>query len=416
MTAAYSFRFTRSADGYAVGYLPTLDSIAAGDATAADGRHLGTVRRLSQEWQSLSPKWQATAPDGTNLGTHYRTRAEAAQALLVTSDRLREVEAIADAAEPAEVVEPAPVVEVEVPEYLRPALDAYGEAIAAHGQTYGATPACECGAPFRTRNGVGLHVAAAHKRAEREYAAAAAIARHKINGAAVVAEAAARLAAPVEAPAVRISTREELIARQIANGVSPERAAMVADARDALQAEITRNAPAIAAALDEPAVDGTDGLVHLMSDALLDACGTAGPGGLHLAPETTPERITCPACRRLVEEADLPPTEEERVTVRIRTRELCPGDVIVDGAGREVYHAFDVQIDDEGAAKVWTAIRDQEAGLPPVVHLHRDREVLVLRPVSEEGRELLAALDRATEPEFGSPAWALSLLPENRRV
>jgi hypothetical protein len=75
-----------------------------------------------------------------------------------------------------------------------------------------------------------------------------------------------------------------------------------------------------------------------------------------------------------------------------------------------------VQIDDEGAAKVWTAIRDQEAGLPPVVHLHRDREVLVLRPVSEEGRELLAALDRATEPEFGSPAWALSLLPENRRV
>jgi hypothetical protein len=66
--------------------------------------------------------------------------------------------------------------------------------------------------------------------------------------------------------------------------------------------------------------------------------------------------------------------------------------------------------------RVWTAIRDQERGLPPVVEVPAGRELRVLRPVSEEGRELLAALDRAGEPEFGSPAWALSLLPENRRA
>lgn len=45
----------------------------------------------------------------------------------------------------------------------------------------------------------------------------------------------------------------------------------------------------------------TDGLVHLMSEALLDACGTSPAGlGLSVAPETTPERITCPACRALL--------------------------------------------------------------------------------------------------------------------
>lgn len=44
-------------------------------------------------------------------------------------------------------------------------------------------------------------------------------------------------------------------------------------------------------------------VVHLMSDDLLDACETAPRGfGLHLAPFTTPERITCPACRPLIEE------------------------------------------------------------------------------------------------------------------
>lgn len=80
--------------------------------------------------------------------------------------------------EPAERIA-AEVAATEVPAYLRPALDAYGEALAAHGQTYGASPACECGRPFRTRQGVGLHISAEHKRAEREYTAAAAIARNR---------------------------------------------------------------------------------------------------------------------------------------------------------------------------------------------------------------------------------------------
>jgi hypothetical protein len=50
-----------------------------------------------------------------------------------------------------------------------------------------------------------------------------------------------------------------------------------------------------------PSPRPTAELVHLMSDDLLDACGTAPHGeGLHLAPETTPERITCAACRKLL--------------------------------------------------------------------------------------------------------------------
>lgn len=215
---------------------------------------------------------------------------------------------------------------------------------------------------------------------------------------------------PVEETAAPIVTVEQLVADTLNLGYPTVAAYLAAPGREVGQVTpwtLDRAERAFARAVertrlhDDPPAP-VAGLVHLMSDALLDACGTAAPGGLHLAPSTTPERITCPACRVLaaeeaaadaVVEADVPPTADERVTVRIRTRELRPGDVIVDGAGREVYHAFDVQIDDEGAAKVWTAIRDQEAGLPPVVHLHRDREVLVLRPVSEEGRELLAALD-----------------------
>jgi hypothetical protein len=134
-------------------------------------------------------------------------------------------------------------------------------------------------------------------------------------------------------------------------------------------------------------------------DDLLDACGTAGPGGLHLAPSTTPERITCPACLPVVE-ADVPPTAEERVTVRIRASELRPGDEVVDSLGERQYAAFEVQQvpatfpGGDGFARVWTAIRDQEAGLPPVITVNGRRELLVLRPLSEEGRELLAALDR----------------------
>lgn len=160
---------------------------------------------------------------------------------------------------------------------------------------------------------------------------------------------------------------------------------------------------------------------HLMSDDLLDACGTAGPGGLHLVPSTTPERITCPACLPLAEEeaavdalaatpaeadrirasrarkraevveADVPPTGEERVTVPIRASELRPGDEVIDSLGERQYAAFDVQQAGSVAphVKVWTAIRDQENGLPPVVVMRAERELLVLRPLSEEGRELL---------------------------
>lgn len=273
-----------------------------------------------------------------------------------------------------------------------------------------------------------------------------------------------------DAARARITTREELIARQIAGGATPERAAMVADARDRLQRELTAAAPAIGALLDAPE---NDGLAHLMSDALLDACGTAGPGGLVLMPSTRIDDVTCPRClllaveeevRRLgyrnaahylsgrpalrarvevaagrpdstepvpadADEADVPPTDEERVTVRIKARELRPGDEVVDHLGQRQYAAFDVLLDTAprpATVRVWTAIADQERGLPPVLREACDRELLVLRPVSDEGRELLAAQEahadglaasyrRTREPEFGSPAWALSLLPENRR-
>lgn len=101
----------------------------------------------------------------------------------------------------------------------------------------------------------------------------------------------------------------------------------------------------------------------------------------------------------LTVEADLPPTDEDRVTVPIRAAELRPGDLVVDSLGGHRYAAFDVAPDDTPrpvpAVKVWTAIRDQENGLPPVIRVPAASEVLVLRPVSEEGRELLAALDRA---------------------
>lgn len=100
----------------------------------------------------------------------------------------------------------------------------------------------------------------------------------------------------------------------------------------------------------------------------------------------------------LTVEADLPPTEEDRVTVRIRAAELRPGDLVVDSLGGHRYAAFDVQLVEEFVAipyvRIWTAIRDQENGLPPEVRVPAARELLVLRSVSDEGRELLAALDR----------------------
>jgi hypothetical protein len=98
-------------------------------------------------------------------------------------------------------------------------------------------------------------------------------------------------------------------------------------------------------------------------------------------------------------EYDLPPTDEERVTVPIRARELRPGDLVVDSLGGHQYAAYDTDAPatpgNPQQVLVWTAIRDQENGLPPVIRLRPERELLVLRPLSEEGRELLAALDRA---------------------
>lgn len=58
---------------------------------------------------------------------------------------------------------------------LAPALAAYGEALEAHNHTYGTpTPACSCGYEGRSRRGVGMHIAAAHKAASKAFDAASA--------------------------------------------------------------------------------------------------------------------------------------------------------------------------------------------------------------------------------------------------
>jgi len=70
----------------------------------------------------------------------------------------------------------------------------------------------------------------------------------------------------------RITTRDELIARQMARGISRERAEMVADARDLLQAELTANADAMGAALaDFPTYpDEQLAVLNRLADELLD--------------------------------------------------------------------------------------------------------------------------------------------------
>jgi hypothetical protein len=139
---------------------------------------------------------------------------------------------------------------------------------------------------------------------------------------------------------------------------------------------------------------GHDGLVHLMSEDLLDACGTAPDGRLAVVPGTTPERITCPACRRLVTEADVPPPapEEERATVRIRAAELRAGDLVVDSLGERQYAAFDTaDTPSSQHVEVWTAVADQERGLPPRIRLHRDRELRVSRVVPAGSWDALIA-------------------------
>lgn len=109
--------------------------------------------------------------------------------------------------------------------------------------------------------------------------------------------------------------------------------------------------------------------------------------------------VTLPEPVEETAEADVPPSTDERVTVRIRARELRAGDEVVDSLGERQYAAFDTDagthIVDGRLVRVWTAIRDQEAGLPPVITVPAGRELLVLRPLSDEGRELLAVLDRS---------------------
>lgn len=198
--------------------------------------------------------------------------------------------------------------------------------------------------------------------------------------------------------------------------------------------------------LGEPAAAPGDGLIHLMSDALLDACGTAGPGGLQLAPSSTPERITCPACqplaaeelaaepeqqsplhqRAIVQAIPLPPAEgsahvalalaeadrapsdsEPRELIGCEARDLQLGDLIVaagcqhrDGkhCDHRLYAAFDLLLQDGEQGErmtLWTAIADQEAGAPPRLTLPGDRRLLVQRrlPAADPGsREQLAAL------------------------
>lgn len=71
------FRFRQAGNGYTV-------------ADAETGASLGTVDRLSQDFQTLSPKWRAIAPDGATVGSHYRARRDAAVAL---ADRATELAA-----------------------------------------------------------------------------------------------------------------------------------------------------------------------------------------------------------------------------------------------------------------------------------------------------------------------------------
>lgn len=205
--------------------------------------------------------------------------------------------------------------------------------------------------------------------------------------------------------------------------------------------EVARSGDSLTVTLPEPAPEvvdasyvaepeaGADGLVHLMSDDLLDECGSAGPGGLVLMPSSRVDEVTCPRCvvagveqevqrlgyrdaehylaapGRSVElreryagataEADLPPTDEDRVAVPIKARELRVGDLVVGPTGFVAYAVFDTDagthIVDDRPVRVWTAIRDQERGLPPVVEVPAGRELRVLRRMSAEGRELARA-------------------------
>lgn len=80
--------------------------------------------------------------------------------------------------------------------------------------------------------------------------------------------------------------------------------------------------------------DAAQQLVHLLSDDLLDACDTAAPGGLKLAPFTTPDAITCPACLPLVDEQRRQVLERDHVLAAAEReeRELAHAEALLEDA------------------------------------------------------------------------------------
>lgn len=210
--------------------------------------------------------------------------------------------------------------------------------------------------------------------------------------------------------AVRISTREELIERQVAAGVTRERATMIADARDTLQAELTRNAPAIAAALDAPLpVHYTREQIAARFAEVDEFVLVLGPDDRAYDPETGDTflggvtiryaRGEFPGPARTAtilddeqQQADADTatgTDADRVTISARAWQLRPGDLVVDSLGNRQYAAFDVdgplgQASLGEAIRVHTAVSDQERGLPPVITLNGERELLVSRRLTDE--------------------------------
>lgn len=67
----------------------------------------------------------------------------------------------------------------------------------------------------------------------------------------------------------------------------------------------------------------------------------------------------------------------------IPASELAPGDVVLDADGERAYAAFDVAFDADRSryVTVWTALTDQDAGLPEQLHLVPIAPVTVRRRV-----------------------------------
>lgn len=93
-------------------------------------------------------------------------------------------------------------------------------------------------------------------------------------------------------------TDEELVARISGAGPNSVRPRRVELVRNGLVEAVPDTAPTRWRLTATGYVLITGGLLtHLMSDDLLDECGTAGPGSLSVVTEA--ERVTCPACRQL---------------------------------------------------------------------------------------------------------------------